>query len=146
MSNLEKSVGRLMEHYKTAVLERDVAAFMRLYDTKARIFDAWGVWEYGDPGAWQLAVEGWLGSSPDEVFRVAFDSVHVSGSEDFAVVSAIVHYASVSRQGEPIRSMHNRITWALRTSSHALRIVHEHTSAPIGFEDQKAILQRTTGR
>jgi len=25
-----------------------------------------------------------------------------------------------------------------------LRIAHEHTSAPIGFEDQKAILQRTS--
>ena len=29
-----------------------------------------------------------------------------------------------------------------KTSGHVLRIVHEHTSAPIGFEDAKAILKR----
>ncbi len=39
--------------------------------------------------------------------------------------------------------MQNRLTWILRTSGHVLRIVHEHTSAPAGFEDGKVILQRT---
>jgi hypothetical protein len=34
------------------------------------------------------------------------------------------------------------LSWVLKTSSHVPRIIHEHTSAPIGFEDQKAILQR----
>ena len=38
--------------------------------------------------------------------------------------------------------MQNRISWVLRTSGHVLRIVHEHTSAPIGFTDMKAMLQR----
>ena len=38
--------------------------------------------------------------------------------------------------------MQNRISWVLKTSGHVLRIVHEHTSAPIGFEDTKAILER----
>jgi hypothetical protein len=38
--------------------------------------------------------------------------------------------------------MHNRLSWVLRTSGHVLRIAHEHTSAPIGFEDMKAILKR----
>ena len=38
--------------------------------------------------------------------------------------------------------MQNRISWLLKTSGHVLRIVHEHTSAPIGFEDAKAILER----
>lgn len=142
MSNLDKSVERLIEQYTSAVLARDVAAFMRLYDPKARIFDAWGVWEYDNSERWQVAVEGWFGSTPGEKFKVTFDSVQTSGSEDFAMMHAIVTYASVSAQGELIRSMQNRITWGLRTSGHVLRIVHEHTSAPIGFEDQKAILQK----
>lgn len=38
--------------------------------------------------------------------------------------------------------MQNRISWVLKTSGHVLRIVHEHTSAPVGFEDAKAILKR----
>ena len=38
--------------------------------------------------------------------------------------------------------MQNRITWVLQASGHVLRIIHEHTSAPVGFEDAKAILKR----
>ena len=59
-----------------------------------------------------------------------------------AITSAIVTYASLSAEGEELRSMQNRITWGLRTTGHVLRIVHEHTSAPVGFEDMKAILHR----
>jgi ketosteroid isomerase-like protein len=57
-------------------------------------------------------------------------------------VSGIVTYAALSVQGEQLRSMQNRLTWVLKTSGHVLRIVHEHTSAPVGFEDAKAILSR----
>jgi hypothetical protein len=68
--------------------------------------------------------------------------VQSSLGRELASVSAIVTYASLSAQGEPLRAMQNRITWVLRTSGHVLRIIHEHTSAPIGFNDSKAILQR----
>jgi hypothetical protein len=74
--------------------------------------------------------------------KVTFDAVKTSEGRDSAVVSAVATYANISAQGEELRSMQNRLTWALRVSGHVLRIVHEHTSAPIGFEDQKAILQR----
>ena len=57
-------------------------------------------------------------------------------------MSAVVTYAGVSAQGQELRAMQNRITWVLKTSGHVLRIVHEHTSAPVGFEDTKAILKR----
>ena len=140
---MEQSVHRVIEQYKAAVLARDVSAFMRLYDPKARIFDAWGIWEYDNASNWQVAVEGWLGSQTTEKIKVSFENVQIQGSRDFAVVSAIVTYAEVSAQGEQVRAMQNRITWALRTIGHVLRIVHEHTSAPIGFDDQKAILQKT---
>lgn len=146
MSDLNKSVERLIEQYKSAALARDVGAFMRLYDPRTRIFDAWGRWEYENLEKWQVAVEGWFGSSLDERFKVSFEDVQTSGSEEFALVTAIVTYASLSAQGEQIRSMQNRMTWALRMSSHVLRIVHEHTSAPIGFDDQKAVLQREVKR
>ena len=62
--------------------------------------------------------------------------------EQCAIVSAIVTYASHSAEGAPLRSTQNRMTWGLKTSGHVLRIVHEHTSAPVGFEDMKAILVR----
>ena len=142
MSGIEDSITRILESYKAAVYARDVEAFMRLYDPGVRVFDAWGVWSYEGAPAWQRAVEGWFTSLGSERVKVAFDEVRTSGGRELAAVSAIVTYAAESAAGEPLRSIQNRLSWALRTSGHVLRIVHEHTSAPVGFEDSKAILQR----
>lgn len=144
MSDIEKSIARVLESYKAAVYGKDVNAFMRLYDPGVRVFDTWGVWSYEGSDAWQQAVEGWFKSLGSERVKVTFDAVKTSETRESAVVSAVVTYAGVSVQGEELRSMQNRLTWALRVSGHVLRIIHEHTSAPIGFEDQKAILQRSS--
>jgi ketosteroid isomerase-like protein len=145
MPQIDKSISRVIESYKASVHSKDVAAFIRLYDPKIRVFDAWGIWSYEGAAAWQMAVEAWFTSLGTEKVKVTFDEVQVIGSSDFAVVSAIVTYAGQSAQGEQLRAMQNRISWALKTSAHVLRIIHEHTSAPVGFEDMKAILQRENG-
>jgi ketosteroid isomerase-like protein len=142
MLDIEKSITRVLESYSSAVHGKDVAAFMRLYDPKVRVFDAWGVWSYDGLEAWQRAVEAWLTSLGTERVKVTFDEVQTSGSAECAVVSAIVTYANFSHEGVQLRAMQNRITWCLKTSGHVLRIIHEHTSAPVGFEDMKAILVR----
>lgn len=142
MSDLDKPIAQLLQTYAAAVHAKDAAALMRLYDPGVRVFDAWGVWSYDSAAAWQSAVESWFQSLGSERVNVRFDEVRVSPGADMAIVSAIVTYAAVSAQGEPLRHMHNRLTWGLKTIRHVLRIVHEHTSAPIGFEDMKAILQR----
>jgi len=142
VTDIDKSIARVLESYQAAVYAKDVDAFMRLYDPGVRVFDAWGVWSYEGSDAWQRAVEGWFKSLGAERVKVTFDAVKTSEARESAVVSAVVTYAGVSAQGEELRSMQNRLTWALRVSGHMLRIAHEHTSAPIGFEDQKAILRR----
>ena len=144
MTDIDKSVARVIGSYQAAVLAKDVAAFMRLYDADVRVFDAWGVWSHEGSAAWQIAVEGWFTSLGSEKVKVTFEDVHASVGRESAVVSAIVTYAGLSAQGEPLRAMQNRLTWSLRTIGHVLRIVHEHTSAPIGFTDSKAILQRSS--
>ena len=143
MSDIDKSIDRVLETYKSTVYAKDVGAFMRLYDSKVRVFDTWGVWSYDGAASWQMAVESWFTSLGTEKVKVSFDEVQATGNADLAAVSAIVTYAGVSAQGEQRRSMQNRLSWVLKTSGHVLRIAHEHTSAPIGFEDMKAILQRT---
>lgn len=146
MADLEQSTNRLLAAYKTAVHDRDIDAFMRLYDPKVRVFDAWGIWLYEDAERWQRAVEAWFGSLGTERVVVSFDDVMTWGDDNLASLSAVVTYASVSAQGEPLRSMQNRLSWLLKTRSHQLRVLHEHTSAPIGFDDMKAILIRPAGR
>jgi len=142
MSELDKDIARILGVYESAVFKKDVEALMRLYDPDVRVFDAWGVWSYEGAEAWQRAVEGWFTSLGTERVKVTFADVQAFVGKDMASVSAIVSYAGVSAEGQPLRAMHNRITWVLRTTGHVPRIVHEHTSAPIGFEDSKAILVR----
>lgn len=146
MSDVEKHVLRALETYKSAVLAKNVETFMHLYAPDARVFDAWGVWSYEGASAWQVAVEGWFASLGSETCKVTFDDVQIIGSSGFAAMSAIVTYAGISVQGQQARAMQNRISWVLKTRGHVLRIVHEHTSAPAGFEDAKAILTRDDKR
>ena len=142
MNEIEASAARVIEAYKSAVAARDIAAFMRLYDPSVRVFDAWGIWSYEGVPAWQVAVEGWFASHPNDRLKVAFDDVRSVATPAFTSLSAIVTYAVVSPQGAPVDAMQNRLSWVLKTSGHVLRIIHEHTSVPVGFEDQKAILHR----
>ena len=146
MNDIDKSIAQILESYKSAVLARDVEAFMRLYDPGVRVFDTWGVWSYDGAEPWRRAVEAWFTSLGAERVKVTFEEVRSTLGRDVAIVSAIVTYAGISAQGEPLRAMQNRITWGLKTIGHVPRIVHEHTSAPVGFDDTKAILQRQSAR
>jgi len=145
VSEFEKPITLVIETYKSAIYKKEVEALMHLYDPGVRVFDTWGVWSYEGAAAWQRAVEGWFTSLGNERVKVSFDDVRTSAGRDFAIVSAIVTYAAVSAQGEPLRALQNRLSWGLKTSGHVPRIIHEHTSAPVGFEDMKAILQRAGG-
>ena len=142
MADFDKSIARILENYKSAVYAKDVRTFIALYAPKVRVFDTWGVWSYEGAESWQLAIEAWFTSLGAERVRVTFEDVQTVGDEDFAVVSAFVTYAAESAKGEQLRVMQNRLSWVLKTSGHVLRIIHEHTSSPVGFEDAKAILLR----
>ena len=145
MADLDKTITRVLEIYKSDTYAKDVGAFMKLYDPKVRVFDTWGVWSYEGSESWQLAIEAWFASLGAERVKVSFEDVQSSGDADFAVVNGIVTYAALSTQGDQLRAMQNRLTWGLKTSGHVLRIIHEHTSTPVGFEDAKAILLRARG-
>ncbi|CAM5785941.1 YybH family protein [Rhizobacter fulvus] len=142
MSDTEKQVQRALDTYQSAVLAKNVETFMHLYDPDVRVFDTWGIWSYEGAAAWRVAVEGWFSSLGDERVRVTFQDVKIAGEQGFASMSAVVTYAGVSADGRALKEMQNRITWVLQASGHVLRIIHEHTSAPVGFEDAKAILER----
>ena len=142
MSDPEKQVLRALDTYKSAVLAKNAETFMHLYDPEVRVFDTWGPWSYEGAAAWRVAVEGWFSSLGDESVRVEFDDVKIMSEPGFASMSAFAKYTAVSSEGQALRSMQNRISWVLKSRGHVLRVVHEHTSAPIGFEDAKAMLKR----
>lgn len=142
MNNPEDSVLQVLEAYKAAVLGKDVDAFMRLYDHKVRVFDMWGMWSYEGAAAWRKMIETWFGSLGSELVKVSMDDVQATAGRELAMVSAIVTYAGVSAKSEELRAMQNRLTWVLKPEDGAWKIVHEHTSAPVGFDDAKAMLRQ----
>ena len=137
----EAVVAGVLGDYAAAVLAKDVDAFLSLYDADVRVFDTWGRWSHEGAAAWRHAVEAWFGSLGDERVQVDFDDVRAWGGDGCVVASATVAYAALSPAGERLRSMQNRMTWGLRLTAGRPRIVHEHTSAPLG-DDLKGILRR----
>ena len=134
-------IDALFEDYRAAVLAKDVDALLRLYDDEVRVFDAWAAWSHDGARAWRAVIQGWFASLGPESVRVTFDEIRTLGDGHLWHASAIVTYAAISASGERLRAMQNRLTWVVRSRPSPC-VVHEHTSAPIGVDDMKAILRR----
>ena len=142
VSGLPRSIGRILSDYRKAILRKDVDALASLYHRDARIFDAWDTWSYQGRAAWRAAVHRWLESLGRERVRVGFQTVEASGTGGFAVVSAIVKYSALSPGGKVLRQLHNRLSWTLVAAADGWRIIHEHTSMPVAFDDKRALLRK----
>lgn len=142
MSDRKDLAANVLDRYRTAVFDKDVEGMLDLYADDVRVFDTWNVWEYDGAPAWRPAIEQWFGSLQEETVEVDVADVRTDERSDLAFISAVVTYTAVSGKGVALRSMQNRLTWALMRREGTWRIVHEHTSVPIGFEDLKAITRR----
>jgi uncharacterized protein (TIGR02246 family) len=138
----ETPILRMLDAYKAAVHAKDVDAFMALFDDDVRIFDMWGRWSYDGAAAWRAMAADWFGSLGGERVAVDFDEVQTLVAGDLAVASAFVTFTGLSADGRKLRSLNNRLTWALRLQAGTWKVVHEHTSAPVAHETGKVTLQR----
>ena len=136
-------IEQLLEEYAESVRAKDVDRFVALYDDEVRVFDMWGRWSYDGVAAWrEMAVE-WFGSLGSEEVAVEFEEVQTVVGDEVAVADAFVTYKALSAEGDELRAMNNRLTWALRKRSDGTwKVVHEHSSAPTDFETGKVQLQR----
>ena len=142
MSDIEEQIRQIFEGYKTAVFEKNVEAFLALYDENIHLFDMWEKWSYNGKDAWREMVSNWFGSLGDEKVVVDFDSLTVTATNEIAVVHTFVTYKAVTSNGNELRSMNNRLTAALKKSNGTWKIFHEHSSAPLDGNTLKATLQR----
>jgi ketosteroid isomerase-like protein len=141
MSAIDPRFTRLCESYRHAVHEKDVAAFLGLYHPSARIFDTWGAWSYEGEKDRRKVIEQWFSSLGEERVAVTFDRLQATVSGDLAMLTARAVYAAISASDEELRSMQNRLTWVLIFEGGTWKIIHEHTSVPIG-PDLKGLLAR----
>ncbi|HMZ08550.1 MAG TPA: nuclear transport factor 2 family protein [Anaerolineales bacterium] len=142
MSDIEEQIRQIFEGYKTAVFEKNVEAFLALYDENIHLFDMWEKWSYNGKDAWREMVSNWFGSLGDEKVVVDFDILTVTATNEIAVVHTFVTYKAVASNGNELRSMNNRLTAALKKSNGTWKIFHEHSSAPLDGNTLKATLQR----
>jgi len=142
MNELEQSILKVLDGYKSAVFSKDVDAFVALYDQDVRVFDMWGEWSYTGVEAWRGMVTNWFSSLDSERVVVAFDEVQVATTNELATASALITYKGVSAQNEALRAMQNRITMVLKHTNGMWKIIHEHSSAPVDFETAKVIFKQ----
>jgi ketosteroid isomerase-like protein len=133
----------VLEAYRAAVHDRNVEGFLRLYDPAARVYDTWGVWSYDGTDSRRKAIENWFGSLGEECVQVSFDDVQITEHPGLALLTATGRFAAVSSAGLELRSMQNRLTWTLLRQAEQWRVLHEHSSVPIGGSDLKGILHRS---
>ena len=135
-------IGSLIEAYKNAVFQKDLPAFLSLFDEQVRVFDMWEQWTYEGLDAWGEMVKGWFSSLGTDRDAIRFDDVQIRAAGEMALVSAIVRFTAVSESGEALRWLENRLTWGLLKKDGVWKIVHQHTSGPIDFKTMKVVLQR----
>ena len=136
----------LLDTYRNAVFEKNVEAFLSLFDEDVRIFDMWERWSYVGLPAWGEMVTGWFSSLGADRDRLTFEEVEFFVGGDLATVTAFARFAAISSNGEELRFLYNRFTLVVRRKSGdgsdpgVWKIIHQHTSAPIDGQTLKAIL------
>jgi uncharacterized protein (TIGR02246 family) len=134
-------IEHLFAQYVAAVGAKDVDAFVALFDDDVRAFDMWGRWSYDGIDAWRGMAREWFGSLGDERVAVEFGEARITVGGELAIAEAFVTFKALSAAGEELRSLQNRLTWALRRDARGWKVLHEHTSAPLD-DTAKAIFRR----
>jgi ketosteroid isomerase-like protein len=103
----------------------------------------WGRWSYDGAEAWRKMATEWFASLKSEQVAVVFEDVQTVVGDEVAVADAFVTYKGLSAEGDGLRAMNNRLTWALRKQADgAWKVVHEHSSAPADLDTGRVQLQR----
>jgi ketosteroid isomerase-like protein len=142
MDTLSDPVLQVLEDFKAAVFEKNVDAFVALYDRDLVVFDMWRVWSYNGIVAWREMVEGWFGSLGTDSVVVDFDDVQTIVGQGLAVIHALIRYKAVGADGAELRSMDSRLTATLRQMGDAWKIVHQHSSSPVDPGTTTVIFKR----
>jgi len=132
----------LFDIYKTAVFDKDVDAYMSVFDDHLRVFDMWGLWSFDTLADWRTMTEGWFSSLKEERVVVTFSDIQVQENDAIGTATAFVRFAAISAQGEELRYLQNRLTWVALKKGGRWKIIHQHTSSPIDHGTMKAMLRR----
>jgi ketosteroid isomerase-like protein len=103
----------------------------------------WGpAWIYKDKELWLDAARSWFAGLGDERVVVEMENIQIELASDMAFASAFIKYTAVSSEGKVLRWLENRLSCVLVPINGAMKIIHQHTSAPVNHASLKASLRR----
>ena len=105
----DQPIREALAAYQSAVLAKDVDAFVAIYAEDAQIFELWGTWAH-DIASWREMAKGWFAFLGDQRSVVAAHDVRTQGSGDMALLTASLTYQAVDKDGTPLRSLDNRLS------------------------------------
>ncbi|MEQ8244173.1 nuclear transport factor 2 family protein [Fulvivirga sp.] len=140
MSSGIKNIEDFFTIYKESAWNKDSVSMINLYDHQSIIFDMWDKGSITNEKEWVKLIEDWLGSLGDESVKVDFEMVKIQESDNLGFATAFIKFQAISKEGEVLRSMKNRITLGFTKHESQWKVIHQHTSAPISSEDLSAIL------
>ena len=126
--------------YQNAAWKKDTAAMINLYDDQVEVFDMWDHGYIADAATWKSIIVDWLCSLGDEKVKVTFERVKIQQSDAVGFASALIQFQAISKEGDVVRSMKNRITLGFIKSETGWKVNHQHTSAPISSNGLTAVL------
>ena len=141
MTDSDHPIRQLLAGYQSAVLAKDVEAFVALYADDVLIYELWGNWTH-DLASWRAMAKGWFEFLGDERSVVEAAEVQVTASGDMAPLTAFLTYRAVDATGKELRSLDNRLSWVARERDGRWQVVHEHTSVPISHETGKGLFTK----
>lgn len=128
---MNASIRDVLKKYENAVWEKDLDAFLDLYDQTIIDYDVWDQWEYYGIADFRKMPEKWFGESFTERVKVSFLYPKIHHSGNLAALWSQVVYAVYDAAGENLRSITNRMTMVLEFKMGRWYIIHEHTSVPV---------------
>ena len=126
--------------YQNAALNKDTTSMINLYDNHAVIFDMWDQGCLTNPEEWHKIIFDWLNSLGEEKVKVEFEMINIHQSGNVGFASALISFQALSSDDAVLRSMKNRITLGFSKFEDGWKVIHQHTSAPIGSNGLTAIL------
>jgi ketosteroid isomerase-like protein len=131
-----------LERYRKSVWEKNLDAFLEIYDKEVCVYDLWNVWSYDGIDAWKEMANGWFSWLKEDRDDVSFHDTVVNTSGELASLHTMVTYKGMSAEGLELRQIQNRMTWILQKKNGLWKIIHEHTSGPVSMDDMKLILKK----
>lgn len=139
MTELPDPIAAFLRAYADSVLRKDATRFAALYHDNVQVFDAWDTWRLQGRTAMHGMATAWFGAIGDRRVQVTFADVHAHAGTDVAAVSALATYTAIAADGAIAGSRPNRMSIVLQRTPDGWRVVHEHTSVPVGFTSGQAV-------